>query len=40
MSTSTQNPSVLTVLLHVALTFITGGVWLVILVIWHLLKKK
>lgn len=36
---STKNPSIPTVLLHVFLTFITGGAWLIVLIIWYLLKK-
>ena len=28
-----------TVLLHVILTALTGGAWLIVLLIWYLLKK-
>lgn len=36
---SNRNPSIPLVLLHVFLTMITGGVWLIVLIIWYLLKK-
>lgn len=35
-----KNPSCLTLLLHVFLTIITSGGWLIVLIIWHILKKK
>lgn len=36
----TKNPSILLVLMHLFLTMITGGAWLVVLVIWYILKKS
>ena len=29
----------LKVLFHLLMTFITGGVWLVVLIIWYIVKK-
>lgn len=40
MSSRTRRPSLLLVALHVFLTFMTGGAWLVVLIIWYLLSKK
>jgi hypothetical protein len=40
MSNNTKNPSILAVLAHVFLTLITGGFWLVVLLIWYVLKNK
>lgn len=35
-----SNPSLFSILLHVFLTVVTGGFWLVILVIHHILKNR
>lgn len=36
---ATKSVSPVTVGLHVILTLLTGGFWLIVLVIWYLLKK-
>lgn len=33
-------PSIPLLLLHVFLTAVTGGGWLVVLIIWYILKKS
>ena len=38
-NTMSSNPSKSSVLMHVVLTFLTGGIWLIVLLIWWLLKK-
>jgi hypothetical protein len=35
-----NNPSILKLLMHLFLTVITGGFWLIVLIIWYILKKK
>lgn len=35
----TQNPSIPLILLHLLLAAVTGGLWLVVLIIWYVLKK-
>lgn len=39
MSGSRRNPPVSQVLLHVVLALLTGGIWLLVLLIWYILKK-
>ena len=34
-----QNVSIFSVIGHVILTALTGGAWLIVLLIWYLLKK-
>lgn len=36
---SRRNPSKTAVLFHFVLGLLTGGVWWILLLIWHLLKK-
>lgn len=40
MASRRRNPSCLALILHVLLTCITGGFWLIVLAIWYMLKKK
>ena len=40
MSRTKSGPSLLSVLFHVFMTLITGGFWLVVLVIWFILNNK
>lgn len=40
MPSTKTNPSILAVAFHVFLTLITGGFWLVVLLIWWLLKNR
>jgi hypothetical protein len=35
-----KSPSIPAVLLHVILTFLTGGAWLIVLLIWYILKSN
>lgn len=35
----TKNPSIPLILLHLLLATVTGGLWLVVLIIWYILKK-
>lgn len=37
--TTQSRPSIPMFLVHVIMTCITGGLWLVGLIIWHLMKK-
>lgn len=39
-NTRSSSPSVPMILLHLLLTMLTGGTWLIVLIIWYILKKN
>ena len=37
---SNNSPSLFKILLHLVLTVLTGRLWLIVLIIWYILKNK